>query len=657
VIKAGSAGSVRNVRLTALVDRRSRRSPLARPQALFDLFAIGVMGMQLHSPHHLNLGAILGVNGNGGQPPAPPLLVMPGESRDKHLYVVGATGAGKSMFLEGLVQQDILNQRRTGSAIVLLDPHGSLYDGIIQWLARSGLDRKVVPIDLRQHEWVVGYNAIRRREGSSPSVVVDAFVRTMAHAWGAAGTDQTPLLARWITNLIAVLYEKGLTLPQAFHLLSDHEIRANLTCQLADPWVARDWAMAAGLNLKDFEQQVSSTVNRLRRFVGADQFRLMLGQPEVSLDLRRALDEGWIILISLATEGGKVSRQDADLFGSMFLTDLWTAAQERGKRRDLRPCRVYVDEFQSFISPTIAENLDQSRGFGLSWTMAHQFPMQLLDRGDYGKQLWHSVVENASSKVVFRMSHEENLRPLAQWLFTGTFNPDEIKHILYSTKVMAYREEVRESVTHGTTRSAGGSSSTSHSRSDSTSSGNSASTGEGDSYGEPEGIFDGTRGHRLSESSGENESSSSSTSESTTSSETKSWSESESHSVTTSTMLIPQMGREVSHVQFRSLEEQLFRSMAALFCQPQRQAVVRLLGMRAPVTIQTLPIRPQFVRPALVAAYVARLYAKWDFCLPRQKAIQAIAEHDKLFLQSSAIEQIEAAEPRPAGRRLRRKGT
>ena len=112
-------------------------------------------------------------------------------------------------------------------------------------------------------------------------------------------------------------------------------------------------------------------------------------------------------------------------------------------RRDLRPCRIYVDEFQSFISPTIAENLDQSRGFGLSWTMAHQFPMQLLDRGDYGKQLWHSVVENASSKVVFRMSHEENLRPLAQWLFTGTFDPDEIKHILHSTKVMGYREEVR----------------------------------------------------------------------------------------------------------------------------------------------------------------------------------------------------------------------
>jgi len=622
-----------------------------------NLAPIETITMSFDPAHHLNLGTVLGVHGDAGQPAAAPLLVMPGESRDKHLYVVGATGAGKSMFLEGLLRQDILNQRRSGSAIVLLDPHGSLYDGIVRWLARLRLDRRVVPIDLRQHEWIVAYNAIRRRQDSSASVVVDAFVRTMAHAWGAAGVDQTPLLARWITNLIAVLYEKGLTLPQAFHLLCDNEIRANLTCQVADPWVSRDWTMAAGLNSRDFEQQVSSTVNRLRRFVGADQFQLMLGQPTVSLDLHRALDEGWIILISLATEGGKVSRQNADLFGSMFLTDLWTAAQERGKRKDLRPCRIYVDEFQSFISPTIAENLDQSRGFGLSWTMAHQFPMQLLDRGEYGKQLWHSVVENASSKVVFRMSHEENLRPLAQWLFTGTFNPDEIKHILYSTKVMGYREEVRQSFTNGTARSEGRSSSNGYSRSDSSSSGASSSIGGGDSYPREQGVFNDRQDHRLSESFADNESWSSSTSETQTSSESESQSQSESNSVTSSTMLIPQMGREISHVQFRSLEEQLFRSMAALFSQPPRHAVVRLLGMRAPVTIQTLPIPPQFVRPGCVAAYLARQYAKWDFCMLRQQAMRAVAERDNRFLQSFAIEQLRAAEPKPAGRRLGRRKT
>jgi hypothetical protein len=43
-------------------------------------------------------------------------------------------------------------------------------------------------------------------------------------------------------------------------------------------------------------------------------------------------------------------------------------------------------------------------------------------------------------------------------------------------------------------------------------------------------------------------------------------------------MLIPIMGKELSHVQFRSLEEQLFRSMAVLFDQLQRQGVAQLVG-------------------------------------------------------------------------------
>jgi hypothetical protein len=594
------------------------------------------------SAHDLKLGTILGRSEESDST----TLVMPGECRDKHLYVAGATGSGKSMFLENLLRQDILSARRTGSSIVLLDPHGSLYDGVMNWLDRARPSRlKILPIDLRQDEWVVAYNAIRRRPDATPSVVVDAFVRTMAHAWGTAGTDQTPLLARWVTNLVEVLYEKGLTLPQAIHLLADTELRSTLTCHLRDQWVERDWAMAQAMSAKDFEQQVSSTVNRLRRFVGADQLRLMFGQPKLSLDLRRALDEGWIILVSLATEGGKVSRQNADLFGSMFLTDLWTAAQERGKRPGLRPCRIYVDEFQSFISPTIAENLDQSRGFGLSWTMAHQYPLQLLDRGEYGQQLWHSVMENAGSKVVFRMSHEENLRPLAQWLFTGVFDPEEIKHVLYSTKVMGYREEERESITRGRSRSDGGSSSSTYGWADGSAESESDGLCDASSAMEPNEYDDEPR-PRNSHSESRHTSRSRSRVESGSDASSDNWSETDSESTTTSSVLIPIMGKEISHVQFRSLEEQHFRAMAALFGQPQRQAVVRLLGMKAPVTIRTLDIRPQFIRRERISAYASELYRTWDFCLTQQEALKVLAQHDEKFLQDQAIDDIVAREPK-----------
>ena len=43
-------------------------------------------------------------------------LVLPRSARDKHLYICGSTGTGKSKLLESLVRQDILNWSRSKKA-------------------------------------------------------------------------------------------------------------------------------------------------------------------------------------------------------------------------------------------------------------------------------------------------------------------------------------------------------------------------------------------------------------------------------------------------------------------------------------------------------------------------------------------------------------
>jgi hypothetical protein len=74
-------------------------------------------------------------------------------------------------------------------------------------------------------------------------------------------------------------------------------------------------------------------------------------------------NEGWIVLVNLSQAGAKVSAANRALFGRLMLSDLWTAAQERGNPGDaakIRPFYLYVDEFQTFITPALAENLDQA---------------------------------------------------------------------------------------------------------------------------------------------------------------------------------------------------------------------------------------------------------------------------------------------------------
>ncbi len=378
--------------------------------------------------------------------------------RDKHLYVCGGTGTGKSKFLEHLIRQDILAWRKSRCGLLVLDSHGSLYDSLIQWLAWHKIDRPIVPIDLRQDDWVVSYNLLRQRRDMDPAVLIDNITDAMAYVWGQGGTDQTPLFARWIGNIIRTLYERKLTLIESEFLIDRvaKQMRYILTADLSDKSARQDWQFANTLSPRDFESQVGSTINRLQRFIRNKTMRSMFGLPDVSLDLGRALEEGQIILVSLATERAKVSKENAELFATLLLSDLWTAAQERGKREGVKPFYVYLDEFQRFVTPTIADNLDEARGYGLHLTMAHQFPNQLLDRGENGRRVYNSIMENASSKVVFRLTHEENLSVMAKWLFMGVMNPDEIKHELYSTKVMEYRREMNivrsEGKSSGTSR-------------------------------------------------------------------------------------------------------------------------------------------------------------------------------------------------------------
>jgi hypothetical protein len=573
--------------------------------------------MRQPSGNDLLLGQLAGRNAT---------LQFPRTSRDKHLYVCGGTGTGKSKFLESLIRQDIRNWSKSKCGVLVLDPHGSLYDSLVNWLAWHDIQAPVIPIDLRQDDWVVSYNMLRQRQ-ADPAVLVDNITDAMAHVWGQSGTNQTPLFARWIGNVLRALYEKKLTLVDAEYLIDrvEKQIRYALTGDLKDKPSRQDWMFADTLNAKDFEAQIGSTVNRLQRFIRNKTMRSMFGQPDVSLDLGRALEEGSIILVSLATEKAKVSKENAELFATLLLNDLWTAAQERGKRDGVKPMYCYLDEFQKFVTPTISENLDEARGFGLHFTMAHQFPNQLLDRGDSGRRVYNSIMENASSKVVFRLTHKENLEPLAQWLFMGTMNPDEIKHELYSTKVMEYREELRTSTTRGRSTSTGGGSFT----------GTTASKSAG-------GVVSGSEEH---DANSWNESDANSDGTSST------WTESETESETESTVLIPVIGKELSNVQFSSLDEQLFRAMAVLFDQQERFSVARLVGMSAPVSLRTPDVHKMPQSAERTKRYLERCYEKLSFALPSATAHKQVTDRAEKFGEVLLKEAV--GEPINTKRRIR----
>lgn len=532
-----------------------------------------------------------------------PLYLSP-QARARHTYVCGGTGVGKSKFIEHCIRQDIVANAESKCGLLLLDPHGLLYENTLAWLERSGLKRKVVPIDLRRDDWIISYNLLRQRPGADPAVIVSGFVRALAHVWGEAGTDKTPLFARWAGIILLTLYQNQYTVSDVMQLLSRDDVRRAMVSRLSDPAAQYAWQMAEE-RPKEFEQQILSTLNRFQRLSGPQVMKATFGQPDVSLNLEEAMEEGHIILVNLATKGAKIDHEDADTFATLLLTDLWSTASDLGKgeAENVKPFYVYVDECQKFVTPTIADNLDEARGFGLHLTLANQYPKRLRNSGPSGQMMYDSIITNAGNKIVFRLEHPEDTKDLALWLFMNSLETDQIKHALYSTKVMEYRREESVSTTEG--------SSTSEGRGSSHGSGSfqGISTGEGLSGLDDEAaaMWNSYTANSSGEASSFSESEFSGTSQST--------------SRTVSSQLVPVLGKEVSSVQFRSIDEQLFKAMQTLFSQKDRHFAVRYHGGPAsPLFVKTPTVSPVIVEPNVVEKFRHRLLKNLPFALPMVEA-------------------------------------
>ncbi len=553
-------------------------------------------------------------------------LGMSPDQRGRHLYVVGSTGVGKSKLLERLIRQDIKSwqpdNKRTQCGLLLLDPHGSVYQSTIEWLAAGGkaaLKRPVIPIDLTQDEWVVGYNLLKRRTTASASVVVGAMMNAVMHVFGATSIWSTPLLARWLHNTLRLLYDRQATLTELVPLLDDPAFRAHLIDSSKDAMTRSDWKRAAKYKPERFEDEIGSTLNRLQAFIRNDLLEAAFGQTRNTLDLRKAMDEGWIILVNCSQSGGKMSKFDCQLYATMMLSDLWTAASERRKDKG-KPFYVYVDEFQNFVTETMAENLDQARGYGLHLTLAHQYPKQLKHAGPAGEKVYDSVMANAGSKVVFRMEHPEGLDTLAKWLYMGTVNPDKVQLELYSTKVMSHREETRiiRTITSSQTNATG----------------SSASEDSGDSSGKSVARHEDEDGEESTRKEmGEQTGSSSRRGSSTT--ETESTTDGESTAELP--MLVPVYGQERTSVTFESLDIQWFRQMQKIAGQQDRECVARLVGMIAPLPLRTIEVSPVKENAKRVHQYLRKRYKKLKFALSMPDAKRLMQERQSKLMDEARI--------------------
>lgn len=496
-------------------------------------------------------------------------------TRTTSVQVIGATGTGKTKFIEALVREDILR----GNGVALVDPHGHLFEALVRWCARKGIDRwrKVLVLDPGRTDFLFGFNPLDYRRyagrGEEPMTldfIIDAVIRAVQQAWRENDANKTPQLRRCLYDLFCPLAEHGFTLEESLLLIEPGDdgktYRERLGATSDNLTVARDWRLHNASSPLEMRTLFNSSVGRLFEALKTPLLLNILGQERRNLDFLKLMDERWVVLVNLSSRG-RLSESNARFLGALLVNDLFLAARCRDEKTGkAKPFHVYIDEAAEFINEDVAKILTEGRKFGVHLTLAHQDLAQLKREGE---RVESAVMGAARTKVVFALQHPDDAEVAADLIFTGEYNLEEPKRSLNKPAIVRMARTIFEGGASGTSSTTG---SANVSGSSTTAMLNAAGNAGGESRSISEAATD---------SDGETDS--------------QSWSWQEG--------LEPIF--EDLPTTVHSLEEQIHRAVARIMNQPQRHAFVKMPGKRS-VQIRVPVVSDAFATPDFVEAFKRR---------------------------------------------------
>jgi len=337
----------------------------------------------------------------------------------RHVYVVGATGTGKSTLLASMIRQDVA----AGRGIMLIDPHGDLFAEIRDHLPHE-IMRRALLADAGDliNPFALNLLAIEDdHTGMQRNFVCNQLIHMFKRLLYADCPEAFgPMFEAYFRNALMLLMDaEG---PQANladfeRIFGDRTWRQRLLTKCGDPAVLRFWTEIAGhaggeAKLENIAPYICS---KLTQLTGNPVLRPILAAASPGLDLPGALAEGRVVLCNLAK--GRIGGPDAALLGGILTIRLFAAAMARsslppGERTSFR---LYLDEFQTYASDTLGQMLAECRKFGLELVLANQSIGQVDGRG---ADIGHAILANVGSLLAFRVGPMD-ARLLADW-----FAPD-----------------------------------------------------------------------------------------------------------------------------------------------------------------------------------------------------------------------------------------
>jgi hypothetical protein len=314
---------------------------------------------------------------------------LPDALRDKHVYIAGKSGHGKSTLLHAQAYQDI----RNGKGVCVIDPSGDLVNKLIHWIPRERVDdciyldtRNPVPIDF------FSYRDAREKEILTDDIIL------------LFDAPNAPRMRGILRKLIPTLFEVNenpRTPPDLRTSFLDiynffvvkrrkDEILKYVSKERYDYWQ------------ENFPRPdaIEPITYRMAPFTESPTLRTIFGTPDAKLNIWDAMQSGKVLLVNI-----DINETDK-IFGTMLVSKIQQAAF---RRRDLpeaerKPFCLYVDEFENYQTSAFDVILSQGRKFQLWLTLSHQWVSQLNEK------IRDAVFGTVSTFILFRLSSQDALR-------------------------------------------------------------------------------------------------------------------------------------------------------------------------------------------------------------------------------------------------------
>lgn len=333
------------------------------------------------------------------------------KEREKHVFIIGGTGNGKTTMLEYGLIQDI----RNGKGVAIIDPHGDLAELLLRSIP-SEREKDVIYFNPDDLSYPIGLNLLELTPGlegdellREKDLVTESIVSIFRKIFSEDDTGGHRVEYVLRNTVQTALTTKDATLFTVYNLLNDPSYCKTVVYALEDEDLKNFWKNELG-KAGGFQQvkMVAGITAKIGRFLFSASAKRILEQPKSTINFDDILN-GKILICNFSK--GLLGEDTSELFGISVLAKVQMAALRRArmKQSERKPFYLYVDEFQNFATPSFTQMLSEARKYKLFLMMAEQSTSQQND-----SRMVDVILANVGTVISFRSgnpSDEKKLLP------------------------------------------------------------------------------------------------------------------------------------------------------------------------------------------------------------------------------------------------------